>query len=550
MSKIIETKLNKFNGGITNDPRDVRTNVARVISNFDVLTSPKRAIPYRQSESGDSAASSRKKQAFAVALSTGTTYSLYGLGVVSNQSNGAVEYMGLADLTGNTWTASGASTDPLYVMKFDCWVYYQKVGIIFGFNHYNGGGLRIAGLTTSSDTWADDVASLGTLANTDANSVVAQGIVHSKDNYLYLPYDNKIAVKALGTSGVDNWTTVALTLPTHFVIASICEYGNYIAILCTNKNGTGNSRVFLWNRDESVTTLSESIDAGSGSGMIIEEVDGELIVIFQKGGISPAVAFPTNSSVLNIPNPTTAHRDRVIFRRLIGNRFVKDFELLVDRTGGTNTTTVMRYKQKIDSRMYFQMIAQLNGAVRDGVWSFGRSSPDEPFTLVHERTSNNSTALTTGDGVKGFISVGDFLFQSYTSSSTFALSKTIEVADTAFSAKSIIETKKYDGSEHLFDSSFYKNLKEVAVTTDAMVTNGQIVLQYRINALETTSWTTLFTNTTDASLSHTATNNESADSALPTDYKEIEFRVEATGGAEVTAIAFKEEVTERKAIAD
>ena len=83
MGKIIETKITRFDGGMVNDPRDPSENTARVITNFDILTDAHRMTPYRSSESGDSAPTTSKKKNFCVALRTGTTYSLYALGVVS-----------------------------------------------------------------------------------------------------------------------------------------------------------------------------------------------------------------------------------------------------------------------------------------------------------------------------------------------------------------------------------------------------------------------------------------------------------------------------------
>ena len=71
MSKFFETKINKWDGGIVNDPRDPQENVCRVVSNFDILTNPYKMIPYRDSEDGDSGASTSKKQNFCIALRAG-----------------------------------------------------------------------------------------------------------------------------------------------------------------------------------------------------------------------------------------------------------------------------------------------------------------------------------------------------------------------------------------------------------------------------------------------------------------------------------------------
>src|SRR3990167_7545186 len=271
MGQVIETRINNFSGGISNDPRDSRPNVSRVLTNFDVSTYLHKLVPYRQSESGDSNASTSRKQNFAVARRDGTTYSLFGLGVVSGTDRPEVEYMDLdANLNSDTWGANPPN---------------------------NAGG-----------------------ANYDAT---------------------------------DEWTVSAFTVPAHFVITSLCEWGNLLAIGCAARNGVGNSKVFFWNMDTANTLPTESIDWGTGSLMILEDVDGELIGISQKGGAS--------SSFATIPNLDSAHKDRVIFRRLVGNRAVKFHQLSADRAGGINTTSLPIYKQKVDNRLYFQMIIQYNG---------------------------------------------------------------------------------------------------------------------------------------------------------------------------------------------
>ena len=54
MGKIINEKINRFDGGMVNDPRSSASNVARVVTNFDTLSTPQKLIPYRSTENGDS----------------------------------------------------------------------------------------------------------------------------------------------------------------------------------------------------------------------------------------------------------------------------------------------------------------------------------------------------------------------------------------------------------------------------------------------------------------------------------------------------------------
>lgn len=543
MGTIIETKIDTFNGGIVNDPRDSRSNVARVISNFDAITFPRKLVPYRQTESGDSSASTSRKRNFAVALRTGTTYSLYALGVVSGQVYAEVLYKDLTtsggganDLGDATWTAPSANQSASGAPNFNLFVHYRKTGLIYGARN----GSHIFAFSPSGSAWADTHQAV-------TYTEITQGIVHSKDDILYIGGYNNAGGAGSKSFIIKNnngsWTNAALVLPDHLIPTSVCEYGNYLAIGCAPASGIGNSRIFLWDRNESATTLAESIDAGSGSLMVLEEVDGELIWISQVGGY--ATSFST------LPNTTTSHRDRVYFRKLVGNVGVKFYELHSDRTGGINTTSLPAYKQKFDNRLYFQMIIQYNGSVREGTWSIGRPSLSEPFVLVNEVRANNNTALATGDTLNGFIKIGDFVLQSYTSSSTYTLSKTVTTANTSFSANSIYESKTFSGKIHGFDETYYKDLSEVSVMTEAMVTAGQIVLAYQTDAnVNTSTWTTIFTNTTDNSISHVANNIESSGAALAKNYKQIAFRILATGGAEITGLIFREEVVGRKYLTD
>ncbi len=52
--------------------------------------------------------------------------------------------------------------------------------------------------------------------------------------------------------------------------------------------------------------------------------------------------------------------------------------------------------------------------------------------------------------------------------------------------------------------------------------------------------TTIFTEDTNNSISFSAV------TGLPKDYKEIEFQILSTGGAEVTGLSFKEEITGKR----
>ena len=516
MSEPIPTKIDRFDGGIVNDPRDPREATARMITNFDVLTNPGKMTPYRDAESGDDSGSTSKKQNFCIAKRTGTTYSLYALGVKSGDTVAEVLYKNLTtgaatDLDDNAWAAPAANQSASGATNFGLFIYYEFVNRIYGLR----AGRYIWKFDPSGGAWADSEVDLFNYRDvpnpiTEENIV---GVVHSKDDILYVGFGANV-IKNNNTV----WTSPApseIELPRKYLITSMCEYGDFLAIACAPASGVENSRIYLWDRDSSVTTLAASIDAGEGIIKILEEVDGNLIAISLSGANGGTKAIRFN--------------DRVIFRQLVGSEMVKFKEIL-----GTTGTILRNRKQKIDNRLCFLMSITLNGAVHEGVWSVGRSSPGSSYTLVHERTPNNDTALTSAT-LDGFIALGDYLFQAYSSSSTFAVTKTND--SSSYAATAIYESK-------IFDAGFpqaYKDLIDVTVTHEYLPTAGQVVLRYRID--QETSWTTIFTNTTNNSISHSANNIESTGAALPKYYKEIQFRVESTGGAEISSISFREDVT-------
>lgn len=519
MAKVVETTIDRFDGGITNNPRDARNNVSRMITNFDIFSNPQKLIPRNDTESGDASSSTSKKQNFAVARRTGTTYELFALGVQSGASDAEVLYKSLTtgganDLDDAAWTTpsnnqQGTGTS----VSFDCFVYYQNQDEIYSIRDTQ----FIQAFSPTGSAWVDSESDLGSgIAN------IAQGLVHSKDDICYIPYDNKIASK----DGSAAFTTAAITFPAHFYISSICEYGNYLAVACTRLSKTGNSRVYLWNRNSSLTTLSESIDWGEGELLVLEEVDGVLI----------GISIVGNSSIYNTY--------RVIFRQYVAGVGAVKF---AEFTTSANTSVLEKAKQKHDNRLYFMMKIAFNGATREGVWSVGRSSPNQPFAITHELTPDNDTSHASGD-LKNFFILGDYFFVSFDDSG-FVLNKT---QANSYGATSIYESKVFNTGNKDAASSLRKDLVGVAVTHEALPAAGQVDVYYAIDEnIEGASWTRILRNSTDNSLSADTTKADTDgdgdfDANLPSNYKEIQFRIESTGNAVITGLTFQERVTGKR----
>lgn len=483
MTKVI---LQNTSGGIVNDPRDTALGVARVVTNFDINTSPTRLIPYRSSESGDTAPSTSKKQNFCIALRTGTTYRLYALGVKSGAATAEILMkdltVGTTDLGDGGWLTPANNQSSGGSANFNLFIYYKKMGLIYS----------AAGGTTIETFDPTSVAAFNSASQALAYTNIAQGLIHSQDDILYVPYDNKIASNNNGS-----WTTAALTLPSQYYITSICENGKFIDIAAAPLSGVEGSRLFRWNRSSTLATLDENVSWGAGNFKIVEELGGYTVGISLDG---------SNSTRFN---------DRVTFKYFTGAGAVSFFEIL-----GTTGTILPIAKQKINNRLYFMMSITLNGVVREGVWSFGKNS-NGVFNLVHERTPNNDTFIVNGT-LNGFIYVNDFLFISYQTNSAFALSKTDDTA--TYSSTSIIETVINPGMA-LADKPKLKQLKFFCIGYKSAA-SGQIVVKAKVDG--GSNVTIITATTTGVNVIEMPLAGFALDKG-----REFEFREESTLGAEI-----------------
>lgn len=498
----IYTKFLRLNGGIVNDPRTPGL-YNRLVTGFDILTDPYRAKPYRDSESGDSSASTSKKFNFCVGDISGTPY-LFGLGVVSGTAKAEVQRKAFTtgasdDLDDATWASPTANQSATGTTFFDCFQYYKRSGKIYGIS--------------GQYVWAFDAQGGGAWNDTEANlgatvTSTTQAIVHPQDNNFYLAYGGGTYTNAVARYNNSSWTVNAFVMPKSHYPTSITDYGNYLAIANAPLTGAEQSKVFLWDRDVTNALSSDNIDWGYGTLKVLGEISGYLLGISITG------------------NSTTRFRNRIEFRAYGGAGGAKVIAVLED--DGSSTSLGLA-KQIINDRLYFTMSITINGVLRQGVWSIGLVNGQ--WLLVHERTPNNDTALTSGQ-LGGFLFVGDYLFQSYISNSTYAVSKTND--QSSYTATSTIQTTKQNEG----DSTLTKQLVRVKIIHEPLPSGGQIVLKRKKNA-ETTFSDTLITSSTANDIS------KSLVSITNPEYKEHEFSVESTGGAVPLGIYYEYEVLDK-----
>jgi hypothetical protein len=481
-------RVNNFSLGMANDPRTPDSRLARLIQHFDCHTNPTRLVPFRSHETGDSAASTHQISNY---VYTGAT--LYGLGVVSGTAKPQIYTT--TDFTGDTWTQTADNSGTSGAVSFPLFVFYKTTGLIYGAK---------AGTTL----WSYDVS--GNSYNNSEQSLtyttIAQGLVHSKNDILYVPYDNNIASNNDGS-----WNTAALTLPANFTVTSICEYGNYLAIGCKNNDAGGKSVVFLWDMDETLTTVSESIDWGNGDLEVIETVEGVLVGISTTGGSSISL------------NP------KVVFKQYTG---AAGAETLFELQASDATVVIGSQKQKVNNKLYFLLSIELDGTTYQGVWKFGRASTNLPFGVAFDRLPNNDTALTSGL-LNGFYLLGDFMYILYQDNGSYGMSKTDDQPN--FNVTSTYESLINPGMAGT-DRSARKTLGAVSVSFAPLSGDQQVVLDFRIDGGE---WTEIFTKTASSPdtdlVTYRTTNAQGTPFGSGT---EFEFRIQSTKGAEITEFAY------------
>lgn len=492
----LATKINKFNGGMTSNARSGNAEACRVIKHFDNYSLDSKLTPYRSMEVDAVVESSLDTLRITKMLVANAK--LYGFGAVSDVDSHAKVYVKStgADPTTAWTTASGTATSASGGALSDV--------LFLAYHNYLYGG-------NSTGIWKyGDITSGGGEAFTyneyTTHGATAQGLVHSKDDIMYIPSNNLILVNNSGS-----WS-VGLTLPTNSVVNCICEYGNYLAIACDQADGT--SVVYLWDRDSSLSTLSEKIDWGVGSLKLIECIGGVLT------GIS------VSSAGLNSISP------EVLFKYYSG------LTVIIFEQFATSLATIKADKQKFNDVFYFLAEMTINSVVLKGLWKIFKKA-DGKLTVSFDRLVRNDTALNAG-GLKGFLRWGDYVFIAHLipTNSAYSIYRTND--QEIYTATSVYESKIFNavpgaGGRRFGDSTLSKKLIGVSVSTEPLPANGSVSLYYKIDS--ETSWTLIFTNTTDNSISHSAVKIESSGANLP-QHKEIQFRIESTGGAEITELDF------------
>lgn len=576
-TKQIVLTQNSFFSGVSDDPRQVAPSGFNITKHFDIFTRPFRLIPYRSFEvDTETAVSATDLKQYIVKdfLYASNSSKLYGLGKTgagltkilqkavaesgvwttpaTSEGNGAVkngtlveykDYLwgfqgttqvwkwgllsgtpsitnsaGTVGTTFNTVTAvavnaggtgynvndvltltGGSNTATVIVTTVSAGVITGITIVEPGYNYTTGSkATTMNGVGTGATITVSTVGNVSTTILSNANGVVA------RDDNLYLPYNNML-VRVYPSGTVQDQ---ALKLPTNVKITSLCNYGNYLAIGCSPISiYNGVSKVYLWNLTS--PDIQEVIDWGEGELRVLETIEGMLVGVTDR--------------YLN--NASGAGRGSMIIQGYSGGVPQVLKEVFTEKLNGIGIPLSKTVK---NNRLFFAckiFTNDLGTEYNEGIWSFGRKNSSYPYALSLDYIDENATS-----GIQAFDSAGNFFFIAYNSDGS--VDKTNDVAIYAFT--SILETQIFNFGDIAND----KRLNNVKVSFRELKINESIVLKYKIDGDLT--WTTIGTFSTMGETSKTFLREELNNKDFVSG-REFAFRVESTGGAEITEL--KVEVT-------
>ena len=380
----------------------------------------------------------------------------------------------------DTWDVPVGNLFDTISVKEDVFINYKGYAYVFDGSRY----LMRYKLDESAGT--DE-----TYADFTAFTEVSQPVHFTKDDILYLPVDNKIYKK-----DDTDAPALALTLPDTGFVVGICEYGDYLAIAFNYTNEI-KSVIFLWDRNDSVVTTSKRWELPSSKIYQIANLNGRLMVV--------------DTDFI-----------KVTARRYNGSEFEKLQELSSVRKSFLEDQ-MSKFNMIVDDKLYFPMDYDAPSEnTRLGIWALDSNGRLALDFMVKDATT-----------YKGLFYLQGNFWICY--NTTKVAKSGITFSTTLPSIYEALFFKGATKDEYNED----KEIIKVGVITEKMPTAGQIVLKYRTK--EDEAWTTIFTHTTDDSQYHESVNIE-ADGSLIPQFKELQFRVESTGGAVVTGLVIKYEL--------
>lgn len=479
-------KINQFFGGIADDIRKASSTEFAMSKHFDIFSNPQRLTPYRSLEADtETSISSTDLKQYLVRdfLYASASTKLYGLG---QTGAGLTKIVQKATAESGLWTTP-SSSEGNGAVKNGC--FFEFKDYAWGFQGTNQ--IFKWGLLSGSPSITNSVATVGSTITSVANGLIAA------DGNAYMAYNNVVVRIATDASTV---TDSAKTVPSNYKITSLENYGSYLAIGCSPKDSfNGTSKVFIWNLSSDL--FAETIDWGEGDLRVLATIEGLLV------GVS--------DRFLN--NTTGAGRGSLIIRGYSGGAAQVLKEVSTQALVGK---TIPLSKVVKNDRLFFSAKIMTNSAgteYNEGIWSFGRKNVNYPYALTLDVVCEEADT----DGIQAFGTAGNYFFVAH--SNDGSIHKTNDSA--VYTYTSVYESLIWG------DAYTNRKLKTFILTTAPLPTGGSVTVKVKND--DDSSFTTIGTYSTVGGTFRKFLNIESSGASFPTS-RESQFRLESTGGAEIT----------------
>jgi len=510
-----EIKQNNFSGGLTENIRDTSGNKVWYTENVIIENGA-----VSQTVNNNIQNSSGYSSAFGIIREIEGGGLIWGLGQDNNTNKDVTVYSKSAG-SGNNWSVAHTIATTTLRLYDPFFVYYD------GYVYYDGGNNYIARYSSGghSDTFQALTGGL-------YGGVVWQGNMYG--------YQGQKVYKLTTAPSV----TDMITIPVDQTIKQMIPYGNYLAIVCSAVNSGAISKMYLWD-GVTTTTFADVVEIGVGSVSGGNILDGVIYAVQGFGNLKgfKILAYSGGRFVTvcnytgrfnrartynyTLPVSTVKVANGFIYFIVSGTRADSAFANIYE-------AQVFRYgRLTANDTMSLTCWKTLNSAGVDAntVGSLGNDF------IVYQSSQGQSQTVGLSAVIYGLAGAGtSYYFESYS---------TYNATEDTSSASAILESTVFNGG----NTHANKTLKKVVLTYDPLPTAGSVTLKYKINEdtnKAASTWTTIFTDTTDYNVTHAATNIESTGANLPT-FKEIQFRIELSGNAKLTGLKFiVDELTEEE----
>lgn len=509
--------IKNFGNGLADDYTSPKTGESAISKNFDILSYPNRLQPLRGMNNDSPTEDSDTGIGNMILASNGA---FYGIGVNPLSTDDGELYKRTGTGASDKWEEFAQEQHPGGKV-YDFLVYYPEMTAT---RKIFWSATNTLCATDSSGLSSVDIDTLNFLT-------IGQGLVHPKDKILYFPYQTSTTtyIGKIGVHGSDPFGNVnytAFELSNRYRSYNLTHFGDYLAVPMTtaSQGSVDRSIVGFWDRDTSLTTFNETIPWGEGGLRVLNNLNGYLI------GISD---FNTNNDSID--------SDKIQVKIYAGGStpFVIK-EIIAQRLTSTTPTCTINPRVNFihNSRLYFSVNIVYGGSAPAyyGLWSVGINKAGN-WTVTLERGATNDNTET---GIIAAAMTGDFLTCAHTTEGNLTHTQNGIDPSTTFDATAFYETgiNPEMRSEDKFKK---KQLVGVYVTYLPLLSDGQVILKYRMDSDLTGSWTTIFTDSEAGSVATEKTDVSGNPFIIG---RNIEFRLESTGGAVITGLGYNYEVNE------